>query len=48
MNLEDVEVSLIMLSEGVCASSDAVEEQHAIAEDVGGVALASIPPTTRY
>lgn len=48
VDLEDVEVSLEMLSKGVFASSDAVEEQHAIAEDVSGVCLPGIAPTTRY
>ena len=48
VDLEDIEVSLIMLSKGVPASSDAVEEQHAIAEDVSSVSLPGIAPTTCY
>lgn len=46
--LENVEVSLVVLSKGVFAGSEAVEEQHAIAEDVSGVPLPSIAPTARY
>lgn len=46
--LENVEVSLIVLSKRVFAGSEAVEEQHAIAEDVGGVPLPSIATTTCY
>lgn len=48
VNLQDVEVSLIVLSKGVLAGCQAVEEQHAIAEDVCGVTLPSITPTARY
>lgn len=46
--LKNIEVPLIVLSKRVFAGSKAVEEQHAIAEDVCGVSLPSIAPTTRY
>ena len=46
--LENVEVSLIVLSKRVFAGSEAVAEQHAIAEDVYGVSLPSITPTACY
>ena len=48
LDLEDVEVSLIVLSKWVLAGSEAIEEQHAIAEDVCGVSLPSIAPTAGY
>ena len=48
VDLQDVEVSLIVLSKRVLAGSEAEEEQHAIAEGICGVALPSITPTTRY
>ena len=44
-NLQNVEVALKVLPKGVFASSDAEEEQHAVAEHICGVALSGIPPT---
>ena len=46
--LQDVEVALKVLPKWVLASSDAVEEQHAIAVYVCGVALPGVPATARY
>lgn len=48
IDLEDVEVPLIVLSKRVLAFSEAEEEQHAIAEDVCGVALPGIPSAACY
>ncbi len=47
-DLQDIEVTLIVMSKGVLASSEAVEQQHAIAEDVCAIALTSLPPAACY
>ncbi len=47
-DLQDVEVTLVVMPKGVPASSEAVEEQHAIAEDICAVALTSLPPAACY
>ena len=47
-HLQNVEVTLIVLSKGVLASSEAVEEQHAKAEDICAVPLTGVPPAAGY
>ena len=46
--LQDVEVTLKVLSKWVLASSEAVEEQHAKAEDICAVPLTGVPPAACY
>ena len=43
-HLKDVEVPLVVLPKGMLAGSETVEQQHAIAEDVYGIALSRITP----
>lgn len=46
-DLQDVEVPLVVLPKGVLAPSEAEEGQHAVAEDIGSIALACIASTSR-